>query len=330
MGNILEHLRNVGIYDRLFDSILAFVFFIFLRWTLIKILLRLPHDKQKEFIWRKTATYCSVFVLIFLLAFVWLRAFHSMGTFFGFLSAGLAVALKDPLMNIAGWLFIIVRKPFQIGDRIQIGNYAGDVVDVDVFQITLMESSTSGVSKDLLTGRRVKISNSAVFTEPQVNFTRGWFEYVRNAIEVCITSESNWKKAMAILKEIVTAESEDASGRAKKAMRESSEKYMVFDIALEPLVFVEIDSKGVVLTAVYLCDPRFRRISSGKVWEQLLERFSVEEDITFAYPNQRIFSNVTGEKPAVGAGVAGTVESRDGTESLRQQPDTSLFKNKSH
>lgn len=282
MENILAHLGNMGAYDRLFDSVLAFVFFVLLRWALIKVLLRLPHDKQKEFIWRKTATYCSVFVFVLLLAFVWLRAFHAMSTYLGLLSAGLAVAMKDPLMNIAGWLFIISRKPFHIGDRIQIGNYAGDVVDIDVFQFTLMESGISGVSRDLLTGRRVKISNSTVFTEPQVNFTRGWFEYVRNTIEVCITFESNWKKARAIFKEIVTAEGKDASRRAKETMREASEKYMVLDITLEPLVFAEIANNGVVLTAVYLCDPRSRRISSGKVWEQLLERFSAEKDIAFA------------------------------------------------
>ena len=293
MKNILEHLGNMGLYDRLFDSILAFVFFVLLRWILVKILLRFPHDKHKEFLWRKTATYCSAFVFILLLAFVWLRAFHSLSTYFGLLSAGLAVALKDPLTNIAGWLFILVRKPFEIGDRVQVGDYAGDVIDIDIFQFTLMESGTSGVSKDMRTGRLVKISNSAVFTEPQVNFTKGWFEYIWNTIEVSVTFESNWKKARTILEEIVTAESEDTDRRAKETMGEASEKYMVLDMDLEPRVLAGVGENGVMLTAIYLCDPRVRRMSYSKVWEQLLERFSGEDDIAFAYLTQRSFSNIT-------------------------------------
>jgi len=293
MIKILEHLENMGLYDRLFDSVLAVVFFVFLHWALVRIFLRLPHEKQKEFLWRKAATYCSVFVLVLLLAFVWLRGFNSLSTYFGLLSAGLAVALKDPLANFAGWLFILVRKPFETGDRVQVGDYAGDVVDIDIFQFALMESGTSGASKDMRTGRLVKISNSAVFTEPQVNFTKGWFEYVWNTIEVNITFESNWKKAGTIFEEIVIAEGKDASRRAKETMGEASEKYMVIDMPLEPRVLTEVNDKGVLLTAVYLCDPRARRTSSSKVWEQLLDRFSAENDISFAYPTQRGFSNIT-------------------------------------
>lgn len=304
MIKILENLKSLGLYDRLFDSVLAIVFFVFLHWALVKIFLRFPHDKQKEFLWRKAATYCSVFVLVLLLALVWLRGFHSLSTYFGLLSAGLAVALKDPLANFAGWLFILVRKPFETGDRVQIGNYAGDVVDIDIFQFALMESGTSGTSKDMRTGRLVKISNSAVFTEPQVNFTKGWFEYVWNTVEVNITFESNWKKAVNIFEEIIIAAGENASRRAKETMDKASEKYMVIDMPLEPRVLTEVNDKGVLLTAVYLCDPRTRRTSSSKVWEQLLDRFSAENDISFAYPTQRGFSNINEGKAAGKTGAA--------------------------
>jgi small-conductance mechanosensitive channel len=304
MTNILDHLVSTGLYDRLLDSLLALVFFVLLRGALLKILIRFPHDKQKEFLWRKGATYCSVCVLFFLLSFVWVRAFHSLSTFLGLLSAGLAVALKDPLANIAGWLFITVRKPFEAGDRIQVGDYAGDVIDIDIFQFTLMESGTSGVSRDMRTGRLVRISNSMVFTEAQVNFTKGWFEYVWNAIEVHVTLESNWKKGRTILEEIVTVEGKDAAERAKNTMDRASERYLVLDMALEPRVLAGVGDNGVVLTAIYLCDPRVRRTSSSRVWEQILDRFSVEDDLAFAYPTQRSFSNVTEGKSGARAGVA--------------------------
>ena len=304
MKNVLAYLDSMGLHDKLFDSALAFAFFILLHWALIRIFRRFPHEKQNKFLWRKAATYCSVSVLLLLLGFVWLRGFHSLSTFIGLLSAGLAIALKDPITNIAGWLFILVRKPFETGDRVQVGNYAGDVIDIDIFQFTLMESGTVGVSKDIRTGRLIKISNNTVFTEPQINFTAGWFEYIWNTIEVCVTFESNWKKAMTILEEIVTAEGEDTGRRAKDAMVKASEKLMALDMGLEPHVLAAIGNNGVVLTAVYLCDPRSRRLSSSKVSEQLLERFSEEDDIAFAYNTERSFSNAIERKPATRIGIA--------------------------
>jgi small-conductance mechanosensitive channel len=321
MKTVMEHLGNMGIYDKLFDSVLALLFFIFFRWILAKILLHLPHDKQKEFLWRKTASYCSVFVLVFLLSIIWLHGFHSLTTYFGLLSAGLAVTLKDPLTNFAGWLFILARKPFETGDRIQIGDYAGDVVDIDFFQFTLMESAISGVSKDMRTGRLTKISNNAVFTQPQVNFTKGWFEYVWNVIEVNLTFESNWKKAKTILEDVVGIEGADTASRAKVTMSHASDKYMVLDISLEPLVLTGVNDNGVLLTAAYLCDPRHRRSSTSEVWEQLLERFSEEGDISFAYPTQRSYSNIAEGKVMTRPGTPGATDKEAPTKP-QGPPDT--------
>jgi small-conductance mechanosensitive channel len=298
---VFEHFEAIGLYRRLVDSALAILFFIVLRWILIRIFLRLSHDRKKDYLWRKGAEYCAVFVLLFCLALVWLSGFGSLTTYLGLLSAGIAVALKDPLANFAGCLFIVLRKPFQVGDRIEIGSYAGDVIDIDVFQFTLMESGTSGSSRDMRTGRVIKISNSTMFTEPLVNFTKGWFEYVYNTIEVTVTFESNWKKARAILEEIIVAEARGSSLKAKETMTKAAEKYMVLAIRLDPIVLTEVSTNGITLTATYLCDSRFKRLSSSKVWEQVLDRYWAEEDIAFAYPTQRGFNNTTEGKAAVKA-----------------------------
>ena len=303
MMGLLEHFKVMGVHQRLFDSFLALLFFFFLRLILIKLAHHFQPDKGKDFFRRKAATYISVFVLILLLALTWINAFSSLSTYLGLLSAGLAVALKDPLTNLAGWLFILVRKPFETGDRIQIGDYAGDVVDIDIFQFSLMESGTAGTSKDMRTGRLVRISNGTVFTQPQVNFTKGWFEFTNNIIEVTITFESNWKKAKAILEEIALAEVGDASAKARDTMNRSTEKYMILDMSLDPFVLTEVGTNGVVLTTVYLCHPRLRRLSANRVWAQVLERFSAEHDIAFAYSTQRSFNAI-----AEGKTTAGTVQ----------------------
>src|SRR2546425_13182228 len=60
---------------------------------------------------------------------IWFAGFQSIATFLGLVSAGVAIALKDILVNLAGWVFLMWRRPFALGDRIQIGQHAGDVID---------------------------------------------------------------------------------------------------------------------------------------------------------------------------------------------------------
>ncbi|HAW79639.1 MAG TPA: mechanosensitive ion channel protein MscS, partial [Balneola sp.] len=59
--------------------------------------------------------------------------------YFGLLSAGLAIALKDPVTDLAAWMFIIWRKPFDVGDRIELGKSKGDVIDIRPFKFTILE-----------------------------------------------------------------------------------------------------------------------------------------------------------------------------------------------
>ena len=65
----------------------------------------------------------------------------------------LAIALQDPLTNLAGWLFILIRRPFRVGDRIQVGANTGDVVDIRPFRFLMLEVG-NWVHADQGTGRQ--------------------------------------------------------------------------------------------------------------------------------------------------------------------------------
>ncbi len=110
----------------------------------------------------------------------------------GLFTAGLAIALKDPLTNLAGWLFIVFRKPFIVGDRIQIGPHAGDVVDIRPFQFTILEIR-NWVDADQSTGRMIHLPNAKVFVEAQANYSLG-FNYIWNEIVVRLTATGKKQK----------------------------------------------------------------------------------------------------------------------------------------
>ena len=86
----------------------------------------------------KTATYIIYALALITVGRVWFKGIESIATYLGLLSAGVAIALKDPITNITAWMFILWRSPFTVGDRIEIGKDAGDVIDVNIFKFTIL------------------------------------------------------------------------------------------------------------------------------------------------------------------------------------------------
>ena len=209
----------------------------------------------------------------------------------GLISAGIAIALKDPLVNMVGWGFILIRQPFKVGDRIQIGSAAGDVIDIRLFQFSINEIG-NWVDADQSTGRIIHIPNGIVFTEPQANYTAG-FQYIWNELAVLITFESDWKKAKQLLTDIVNHHGVMLSNEAEKQLKEAAKKFLIFYTKLTPIVYTAVKDSGVMLTMRYMCNPRERRFTEEKIWEDVLKEFAQHKDMDFAYPTQRFYNNLT-------------------------------------
>ncbi len=236
---------------------------------------------------RKFSGYVIFIMGALILGRVWVRGFQSLATFLGLLSAGIAIALRDPFVNLAGWFFIVWRRPLEVGDRIQIGQNAGDVIDIRVFQFTLMEIG-NWVHADQSTGRVIHIPNGKVFSEALANYSKG-FKYIWNEIPVLITFESNWQKAREVLLEIGSRHAASMSGAAERRLREAARKFMIFYNKLTPTVYLTVEDCGVLLTVRYLCEPRNRRSTEQAIWEDILLGFEEHDDIDFAYPTTRYF-----------------------------------------
>ena len=132
LTELVQRSTGVGpiVQGKLLASILAVLVLWLLRWLILKLALRRIEDLPACYRLQKTSAYIAVILGILLVGRVWFEGVQSIATFLGLLSAGLAIALQDLVKNLAGWLFILWRRPFEVGDRIQIGNHAGDVIDV--------------------------------------------------------------------------------------------------------------------------------------------------------------------------------------------------------
>jgi len=269
-------------------SLLILVVLGVIRYAVLKIVWRLTEEPKTRYTWKRTASFIIGFLTIILIGSVWIKAIGEFGAFLGLLTAGLAIALKDPLTNIAGWIFILTRNPFTVGDRIQIGEHAGDVIDLRLFQFTLLEIG-NWVDADQSTGRLIHVPNGKVFTQNQSNYSAG-FEFIWNEIPVLLTFESNWNLAKDILNKIVREHAENLSADAEKRIIEASKKYMIFYQYLTPIVYTSVKDSGILLTMRYICDARKRRNTEHEIWEDVLNAFSRQSEIEFAYPTQRFFN----------------------------------------
>jgi small-conductance mechanosensitive channel len=245
----------------------------------------------------KAIGYALGLVAIAALARIWMQNVTGFATYLGLLSAGVAIALQDPIINLAGWLFIIARRPFTVGDRIQIGQHSGDVVDVRIFQFTLMEIG-NWVHSDQSTGRVIHVPNGWVFKHTVANYDKG-FSYLWNELEVLVTYESDWRRAKEVLLKTVNEHAEHLSADARRQIDQAAERYHIKFSKLTPVVWTSLADSGVRLTMRYLCKPRERRSSQHEIWEAVLDAFRDLPDVDFAYPTVRHFDNPgEGKRPA--------------------------------
>lgn len=277
------------VQDNLWKSLIVLILFIIIRYVSFLIMYRQTKDVKKRYRWRKGITYIITFLIIFLIGRIWFQGFGSIATFMGIFAAGIAIALQDLLVNIAGWLFILWRRPFEVGDRIEINNNAGDVIDTRLFMFSLMEIG-NWVHADQSTGRILHLPNGLVFKHSLANYSKG-FNHIWNEIAVLVTFESNWEKAKNILSKIAAKHAEYLTTEAEKRLKQAAKRYMIFYNKLTPIVWTSVQDSGVLLTIRYLCDPRKRRSTSQIIWEDILRQFAVCDDIDFAYPTTRFYNN---------------------------------------
>ncbi len=283
---------NTETLSKVAVTAIIIIFLSLLRVLILRLVWRNTENVKARYQWKRSLSFIIPTIGFLLVGAVWVKAFEEFGTFLGLFTAGIAIALKDPLTNFAGWLFIIFRKPFVVGDRVQVGEHTGDIIDIRPFQFTMLEIG-NWVDADQSTGRIIHLPNGKVFLEPQANFSSG-FEYIWNELPVNITFESDWEKAKSLLEQIINELEEDIPIKAQKEIREASKNYMIYYKHLTPIVYTTVKEFGVRLTIRYLCNPRTRRGSENALWQKILLAFKSEKDIQFAYPTTRFYT--AGEK----------------------------------
>lgn len=291
--SILTFISNyIGIspktLERIIITVVILLFYFLLRRIIFSLFIGRMEDTQNRYLATKLINYVLSVILLIIIGSLWLKG-SGLIAYVGILSAGLAIALQDLIINFAGWLFIIFRRPFTLGNRIEIGNHKGDVIDIRVFMFYLMEVGVWAEGEQT-TGRVIHIPNGWIFKQSIANYHEG-FKYIFDEIKVTITFESNWEQARDILTYIINEYSDESHPDFARDVRDASREYMLSMRHFKSGVWSQVTDNGVTFHLRYICDPVNRWQSASFIWETILHAFSEHEDIEFAYPTTRYYDS---------------------------------------
>lgn len=267
-----------------------------------RVIARAMDDSAARFQMTRVSGYILGFAALVVVAKTWIQGINGLATYLGLVSAGIAIALQDPVTNLAGWLYILIRRPFRVGDRIQVGTNTGDVVDIRPLRFIMLEIG-NWVHADQGTGRILHVPNGLVFKHSVANYDEA-FGYIWNELDITITFESDWRSAKSMLEAILAEQSDEIDKHVRKRIDDAAHVLHIKLPTVTPVVWTTVVESGVRLTMRYLCKPRARRSSETHIWEQVLDGMAALQNVDFAYPTTRRFDNMNEGKPGARAALA--------------------------
>ena len=210
---------------------------------------------------------------------------------FGLISLILGFALQTPITSFIGWVYILVREPYRVGDRIRIGTATGDVIDVGYLDTTLWEFGGDYLSTEHPSGRVIKFPNSNVLSTPVYNYTWPLFPYIWNEIKFHVAYNADLEYVAATMQEVAEQEVGEAMMKQVRVFREL--------LAQTPVNQLEVQERPVVMFRVaenswleaivrYLVHPKEAGRVKSRLIRNLLTRLNEEPDrVMFPKSNLR-------------------------------------------
>lgn len=193
------------------------------------------------------------------------------GVVLGVAGAGIAFALQEVIVSVAGWLALSFGGYYRPGDRIQLGGIKGDVIDIGILRTTLMELG-DWVQGDNYNGRIVRVANSFVFKEPVFNYS-GDFTFLWDEFKLPVRMTSDWELAQRLIEGAVEAHTAQFRPDAASQWQHMLGKYLIEPALIDPSVTVKVTDNWYEFTARYVVHFRQRRSTRDAIMRDLILAF---------------------------------------------------------
>ncbi|TLP71139.1 mechanosensitive ion channel family protein [Maribacter sp. ACAM166] len=210
-----------------------------------------------------------VLIIFLILMAVTVDSFKDYTIIIGLFTAGITFTLQELILSIAGSFYIFFVRVYKPGDRIEINNIKGDVIDIDSIYTTIMEMG-EWVSSDNYSGRIVKISNAFVFKGPIKNYSMD-FPFVWDELNILITYGSDTTLAKKIVLNSAIELLSEYTEKSKVKWKEMVERYYIENATLEPTMAINLTDNWIQLNLRYITDYKRRRNTKHTLFEHIVQ-----------------------------------------------------------
>lgn len=277
-NNLITEIRNLesaGVLLQLIQFIIWALFILILAWLLQKVISRTITENMIRYRTKKAVRLFSYFLIIVLAIVSFTGKLQYLTITIGLISAGIAFALQEVVLSVAGWISIFGSSIYKPGDRIEINNIKGDVIDIGITKTTLMEIG-DWVSSDNYNGVIVQVSNAFVFKSAVRNYSTD-FPFVWDEINIPIKYGSDVRMAYHIMQEVTKKSLADYAKFAKVEWQRMVNKYLIEDAIIQPTVAMTLNDNWIEYNIRYIVDFKKRRLTKHELFIDLYEAIEKTE-----------------------------------------------------
>ena len=267
--------KYLGLLHRATIGAMAVVFVIAIAHTVDVYLLGRVVSPVSRYNLRRVLKLVAGLVVLLLVISVLFQNWYTAVVSVGLISLTLGLSLQTPITSFIGWIYIMVKTPYRVGDRIKIEDATGDVIDVGYIDTTLWEFGGDLLSTDHPTGRIIKFPNSRVLSNPVYNYTWPLFPYIWNEVKFSVGYESDLEFIAETMQRIAAEEVGERMMKHVRVYREILAQTPVdqLEVREHPAVLFRVNPNTWLDAIVrYLVHPK----EAGRVKNRLIKKLLAE------------------------------------------------------
>ena len=278
---LVEYISHLTSIDKIYCILIIKTLIFFLILTIIKKIgvkfLKQIKDSKKEYLYIQKYKLLINIIKLVVFILIWGKCLESFITLISLVSAGFTIALRDLIFNFFSGIYIKIKKPFEIEDRIEINNYKGDVININTLSFEVLEVNNQNFIGQS-TGVITHLPNSLIFNYPLRNYNKA-FKYIWNEMTFRVPLKCNLSKTKGVIYKIVNSNEviKNIPSKMKKQINNSTSEYRIYYNQYEPIIYTQIVENHIELTVRYLIHPIKARYIHSVISNKVLEAYQAGE-----------------------------------------------------
>jgi small-conductance mechanosensitive channel len=249
------------------------------------------HTKKQQYNVIRLIRLLSIFIAAFIVVSFLFAKWYTAAVSLGLVSLILGFALQTPISSLIGWFYIIIRTPYRIGDRIQVGDFTGDVVEISYLDTTLWEFHGDYLSNDVPSGRLIRFPNTLVLQSEVYNYSWRKFPFIWNELPFHIAYESDLAYVERTIKEVAKRELGDDMKDSIEKFKELVKQTPVDELEIKEYPFVVFRTNAntwIEVSVTYLVPPKKASMVRSRLVKSIVAALLKEPDkVMFPKSNAR-------------------------------------------